>query len=47
MIFSDLISNSDKNFCKEVINYMNVIDVTWKEPENIFDIADKKNLTSK
>ena len=39
--------NSDKNFCKEVINYMNVIDATWKEPENIFKVADKKNLTSK
>jgi len=39
--------NSDKNFCKEVINYMNVIDASYKEPENIFDIADKKNLTSK
>jgi len=38
--------NADKKFCKEAINYMNVVDVSHKEPENIFDIADKKNLTS-
>ena len=31
--------NADKEFCKESINYMNVIDVTWKE--------DKKSLTNK
>lgn len=38
--------NADSNFCKEAINYMNVIDVSYEGLENIFDIADKKNLTS-
>jgi len=39
--------NADKKFCKEAINYMNVVDVSYKEPENIFEVADRKNLTSK
>ena len=34
-------NNTDVKFCKEAINYMNVIDVSHKEPENIFKVAEK------
>ena len=34
-------ANTDVKFCKEAINYMNVIDVSHKEPENIFEVAER------
>jgi hypothetical protein len=34
--------NADKEFCKESINYMNVIDVSYENTENIFDKAQSK-----
>jgi hypothetical protein len=33
--------NADSKFCKEAINYMNVIDVSYENTENIFEVAEK------
>lgn len=33
--------NADSKFCKEAINYMNVIDVSYDNTENIFQVAEK------
>jgi hypothetical protein len=33
--------NADKKFCKEAINYMNVIDVSYDNTENIFEVAER------
>ena len=33
--------NADKKFCKEVINYMNVIDVSYDNTENIFEVVER------
>jgi hypothetical protein len=33
--------NVDKKFCKEAINYMNIIDASYDNTENIFQVAEK------
>jgi len=44
LVIADLFrgyANTDVKFCKEAINYMNVIDVSHKEAENIFEVAER------